>query len=366
MTFQPTGAILAALTTSIPETIGEVRNWDYRFCWLRDASMSVDTLLKVGHYKSAQGFLSYIKGILQSKHDSFQIMYGIRGERALTEIDLPHLTGYFKSRPVRIGNAAYTQKQNDVFGYLLNVIYQYYVFFPGTLDEIEEMWETVRNIARTVSVQWEKPDKGIWEIRQGEKHFVFSKVMSWVAMDRATKIAKVLNKNFYAEAWQHVADDIKKDVLINGWKEELQTFTQTYCNSDLDASLLLMAEYGFIDAGDIKFKNTVTAVKNALYYNGLMYRYINADDFGHPTSSFTICTFWLIQALYKIGETEEAMAIFDNLLACRNHLGLLSEDIDFDTKRLLGNFPQAYSHLALINTAKLFSEEKNVSKFIKP
>jgi alpha,alpha-trehalase len=366
MTFQPTGAILAALTTSIPETIGEVRNWDYRFCWLRDASMSVDTLLKVGHYKSAQGFLGYIKRILQSKHDSFQIMYGIRGERALIEVDLPHLTGYFKSRPVRIGNAAYTQKQNDVFGYLLNVIYQYYVFFPGTLDEIEEMWETVRNIARTVSVQWEKPDKGIWEIRHGEKHFVFSKVMSWVAMDRATRIAKVLNKSFYAEVWQNVADNIKKDVLSNGWKEELQTFTQTYCNSDLDASLLLMAEYGFIDAGDVKFKNTVKAVKNALYHNGLMYRYINADDFGHPTSSFTICTFWLIQALYKTGETEEAMAIFDNLLVCRNHLGLLSEDIDFVTKRLLGNFPQAYSHLALINTAKLFSEEKNVSRFIKP
>jgi len=185
-------------------------------------------------------------------------------------------------------------------------------------------------------------------------------------MDRATKIAKVLNKSFYAEVWQHVADDIKKDVLTNGWKEELQTFTQTYCNSDMDASLLLMAEYDFIDAGDIKYKKTVIAVKNALYHNGLMYRYINADDFGHPTSSFTICTFWLIQALYKTGATEEAMGIFDNLLACRNHLGLLSEDIDFATKRLLGNFPQAYSHLALINTAKLFSEEKYVSKFIKP
>jgi len=146
----------------------------------------------------------------------------------------------------------------------------------------------------------------------------------------------------------------------------LQTFTQTYCNSDLDASLLLMAEYGFIDAGDIKYKKTVTAVKNALFYNGLMYRYINADDFGKPTSSFTICTFWLVQALYKTGNTEEAKIIFDNLLACANHLGLFSEDIDFDTKRLLGNFPQAYSHLALINTARLFSEEVYISKFIKP
>ena len=365
MTFQSTGAILAALTTSIPETIGEVRNWDYRFCWLRDASMSVDTLLKMGHYKSAQGFLGYIKRILQSKHDSFQIMYGIRGERALIEADLPHFSGYSKSTPVRIGNAAYFQRQNDVFGYLLNVIYQYYVFFPGTLDEIEEMWATVRNIARTVSEQWGNPDKGIWEIRNDEKHFVFSKVMSWVAMDRATKIADLLNKKYYAEIWQGIANDIKEDVLKNGWKEEQQSFTQTYCNSDLDASLLLMAEYGFIDADDIKYKKTVIAVKNALFYNGLMYRYINSDDFGKPTSSFTICTFWLIQALYKIGNTGDAKIIFDNLLACGNHLGLFSEDIDFASKRLLGNFPQAYSHLALINTARLFSEEKSISKFIK-
>jgi len=366
MTFQSTGAILAALTTSIPETIGEVRNWDYRFCWLRDASMSVDTLLKMGHYKSAQGFLGYIKRILQSKHDSFQIMYGIRGERALIEADLPHFSGYSKSTPVRIGNAAYSQRQNDVFGYLLNVIYQYYVFFPGTLDEIEEMWATVRNITRTVSEQWGNPDKGIWEIRNDAKHFVFSKVMSWVAMDRASKIADLLNKKYYAEIWLGIANDIKEDVLKNGWKEEQQSFTQTYCNSDLDASLLLMAEYGFIDADDIKYKKTVIAVKTALFHNGLMYRYINTDDFGKPTSSFTICTFWLIQALYKIGNIEDAKIIFDNLLACGNHLGLFSEDIDFASKRLLGNFPQAYSHLALINTARLFSDEKSISKFIKP
>ena len=366
MSFEPSGAILAALTTSIPETIGEVRNWDYRFCWLRDASMSIDTLIKMGHRKSAQGFLSYIKGILKSKHDSFQIMYGIRGERELTETDLPNLAGYENSKPVRIGNAAYFQRQNDVFGYLLNVIYQYYAFFPGTLDEIEDMWEIVRNIARTVSIHWEKPDKGIWEIRNDEKHFVFSKVMSWVAMDRAAKIADLLNKKFYAKSWRDIANEIKADVLKNGWKDTIQTFTQTYCNSDLDASLLLMAEYGFIDFKDEKYQKTVIAVKNTLYHNDLMYRYINHDDFGKQSSSFTICTFWLIQALFKIGLKEEARLIFDKLLRCGNHLGLYSEDIDFNTKRLLGNFPQAYSHLALINTATLFSEEKFVSKFIKP
>jgi GH15 family glucan-1,4-alpha-glucosidase len=366
MSYQPTGAVLAALTTSIPETIGDVRNWDYRFCWLRDASMSLETLIKMGHKYSAQRFLVYLKGILKSKNDSFQIMYGIRGERELVETELSHLDGYENSKPVRIGNAAYSQRQNDVFGYLVNIIHQYYEFFPGTLDEIEDMWEIVRNISRTISTHWEKPDKGIWEIRSDEKHYVFSKVMSWVAMDRASKIARLLNKPYYTEAWRSIADDIKEDVFRKGWNEKLQTFTQTYSNHDLDASLLLMAEYGFLEADDPRYQKTVLAVKNALLYNGLVYRYKNPDDFGKPTSSFTICTFWLIQALLRIGMKDDAKTLFESLLACGNHLGLFSEDIDFSTKRLLGNFPQAYSHLALINTAVLFSEEKYISKFIKP
>jgi alpha,alpha-trehalase len=366
MSYQPTGAVLAALTTSIPETIGDVRNWDYRFCWLRDASMSLETLIKMGHYYSAQRFLDYLKRILKSKNDSFQIMYGIRGERELIETELSHLSGYENSKPVRIGNAAYSQRQNDVFGYLLNIIHQYYEFFPGALDEIEDIWEIVRNISLTVSTHWEKPDKGIWEIRADEKHYVFSKVMSWVAMDRATKIAYALNKPHYAETWEGIAHDIKEEVLKKGWNEDLQTFTQTYCNSELDASLLLMAEYGFIAADDIRYQKTVMAVKNALFYDGLVYRYKVPDDFGKPMSSFTICTFWLVQALFRIGSKEDAKSIFDNLLAYGNHLGLFSEDIHFSTKRLLGNFPQAYSHLALINTATLFSEEKLIPKSIKP
>jgi alpha,alpha-trehalase len=366
MSYHSTGAVLAAITTSIPESIGKERNWDYRFCWLRDASMSIETLLKMGHYNAAQRFMIYIKGILKSKHDSFQIMYGIRGERELAETVLTHLSGYENSKPVRIGNAAFSQRQNDVFGYLLNVIYQYYQFFPGTLDEIEDMWEVVRNISRTVSTHWEKPDRGIWEIRNVENHFVSSKVMSWVAMDRASKIAVLLNKTYYAETWRGIADDIKNDVLNKGWNKQLHTFTQTYSNSELDASLLLMAEYGFISADDPKYQKTVMAVKNELFQNGLIYRYKNTDDFGKPTSSFTICSFWLVQGLFRIGMKDEAKSIFENLLTCGNHVGLFSEDIDFSTKRLLGNFPQAYSHLALINTAILFSEEKFTSKFIKP
>ena len=366
MSYQPTGAVLAALTTSIPETIGDVRNWDYRFCWLRDASMSLETLIKMGHFYSAQRFLDYLKRILKSKNDSFQIMYGIRGERDLSETELSHLSGYENSKPVRIGNAAYSQRQNDVFGYLLNIIHQYYEHFPGTLDELEDIWEIVRNISRTISTHWEKPDKGIWEIRADEKHYVFSKVMSWVAMDKAAKIASALNKSYYAETWRGIANDIKEDVLKNGWNEDLQSFSQTYNNSELDASLLLMAEYGFISADDIRYKRTVIAVKNALFYEGLVYRYKTPDDFGKPMSSFTICTFWLVQALFRIGMKEDAKNIFENLLTYGNHLGLFSEDIHFSSKRLLGNFPQAYSHLALINTAIMFSEEKFIPKYIRP
>jgi len=190
--------------------------------------------------------------------------------------------------------------------------------------------------------------------------------MCWVAMDRAARIALMLNRNNYAETWREVADDIREDVFSKGWNKSLGTFTQSYGSPDLDASLLLMAEYGFIDPLDERYVNTVRSVKAALFNEGLVYRYRNRDDFGQPTSSFTICTFWLIQALFRIGMKEEAKELFDSLLTYGNHLGLFSEDIDFRTKRLLGNFPQAYSHLALINTAVLFSAEKTVSRFIKP
>ena len=366
MSFHPTGAVLAALTTSIPETIGEVRNWDYRFCWLRDASMSIETLMDMGHYGAARRFMVFIKGILKTKQDKFQIMYGIRGERVLHEEELSHLAGYENSKPVRIGNAAYFQKQNDVYGYLMNVILQYYKFFPGTLDEIEDIWEVVRNIIRAVIADWKNPDNGIWEIRNSDKHFVFSKVMCWVTLDRGIKIAHLLDMKEYAKLWKKEAERIKKDILENGWNEQLQSFTQTYNETDLDASLLLMEEYGFISGTDERYKKTVSAIKEGLFYKGLMYRYINADDFGRLSSSFTICTFWLIRGLFVTGEIEEAKEIFDKIVGYSNHLGLFSEDLDFETKRQLGNFPQAYSHLALINTAELFSEERHLSKFIRP
>jgi len=234
------------------------------------------------------------------------------------------------------------------------------------LDEIEDIWEVVRTIIRAVIADWEKPDNGIWEIRNSDKHFVFSKVMCWVTLDRGVKIAQLLNKKEYVKRWRIEANRIKNDVLINGWNEELQSFTQTYHETDMDASLLLMEEYGFISANDERFKKTVQAIKKELFYNGLMYRYVNADDFGRLSSSFTICTFWLIHALFVTGETEEAEDIFGKIVGYSNHLGLFSEDLDFKTKRQLGNFPQAYSHLALINTAILFSEHRHLSRFIRP
>lgn len=366
MSYQRSGAVLAALTTSLPESIGEVRNWDYRFCWLRDASMSIETLVKVGHRGAAERFIAFITGILYSKYDRFQIMYGIRGERVLTEYDLPHLAGYKNSKPVRVGNDAYHQMQNDSFGYLMDVIYQYYLYFPGTLDEIEDMFEVVKNIVRTVMEDWRKPDKGIWEIRGDEKHFVLSKVMCWVALDRAEKIAVMLQKGGYAEKWRCEAELIKTDVFMQGWKEEIQSFSQTYCNTELDSSLLLMEVYGFINATDPRYKQTVDAIYRKLMYKGLMFRYNNVDDFGIPSSAFTICTFWMVRALYVTGRQAEALTLFETLLSYSNHLGLFSEDLDFDTKSQLGNFPQAYSHLALINTAMLFGEEKRLSKFIRP
>ena len=366
MCYESSGAIMAALTTSIPETIGEVRNWDYRFCWIRDASMSIETLIELGHHSTAKRFMSFVKDILKSKSDSLQIMYGIDGSRTLKEEILPHLAGYENSQPVRIGNAAYFQKQNDTFGYLMDVIHSYYFRFPGTLRELEEMWEVVKSIIRTVYIVWRNPDQSIWEFRNIEKHFVFSKVMCWVALDRAIEIAKLLNQADYVSAWQKEAMAIKEDVMLNGWNDQIQSFTQAYDNTHMDSSLLLMEQYGFIDAGNDRYIKTVKRIKDELYHNGLMYRYKVDDDFGLPSSAFTICTFWLTRALFMIGEKGEARKIFDQLLTYSNHLGLFSEDLDFETKRMMGNFPQAYSHLALIKTALLFSEERRYINFIKP
>jgi GH15 family glucan-1,4-alpha-glucosidase len=352
------GAILAALTTSLPETIGEVRNWDYRFCWIRDASMVVKIMTLLGHYKMASQYLKFVIDLLPDKGEKMQIMYGIHGEKKLYESELSHLSGYEGSKPVRIGNAAYVQKQNDIYGILMDVILQQFELFASGLEHSEDLWTIVRNIVRVVEENWQLPDKGIWEIRNEDRHFTFSKVMCWVAIDRAIKVAEILRQESYIKPWIELRDEIKSDISKHAWSEEKQAYTQAYGSEDLDASVLLMESYGFIEALDPAYKSTVLAIQKELEHNGLMFRYKNRDDFGEPSSAFTICSFWLINSLYKIGHKKEARDRFKRILRYSNHLGLYSEDLDFNTKRLLGNMPQAYSHLALIETAFTLSGDQ--------
>lgn len=351
LSFQKSGAVLAALTTSLPETIGEVRNWDYRFCWIRDASMVVKIMKKLGHDSVSRRYLNFITNIMPDKDEKMQIMYGINGEKNLSEYELDHLSGYENSKPVRIGNAAYKQKQNDIYGILLDVIYEQFKIHKTSLMHSEELWTIVRNVAKIVEQNWQKPDKGIWEMRSEDKHFTFSKVLCWTAIDRALRIAVMLNQKQYIKHWIALRKEISDDIMEKAWSEKKQAYTQAYGSEDLDSAVLLMESYGFITGTDPRYISTVEAIQKELEYNGLMYRYKNNDDFGKPKSSFTICNFWLINALIKIGRKEEAEKKFNEMLGYANHLGLFSEDIDFDTKRLLGNFPQAYSHLALIETA---------------
>jgi alpha,alpha-trehalase len=355
LSFDKTGAVLAAVTTSLPETIGEIRNWDYRFCWLRDASMVIKVMTMLGHRKSSERFLNFIIDVVDDKDEKIQIMYGINRQKNLHEYILSHLSGYENSSPIRIGNAAYKQKQHDIYGILMDVIYQQFRLFDTTLLNREELWTITRSIVRIVGKNWYKPDRGIWEIRTEQRHFTFSKLLCWVAIDRAIKVGEQLNQKEHLDKWRKLREQIRENILGNAWNEIAQAYTQAYGFDDLDASTLLMESFGFMHADDPRYISTVNATYKELMRNGLMYRYKNRDDFGKPNSSFTICTFWMIQALFKTGHKEQAKEMFDTLLSYGNHLGLFSEDIDFETKRLLGNFPQAYSHLALIETAFLFN-----------
>jgi alpha,alpha-trehalase len=351
LTFQKTGAIIAAITTSIPEALGEKRNWDYRYCWIRDSSMIVKTLLSTGHFVSAERFLNFILSVNEGKHEDIRIMYGIRGEKKLQEKTLHHLKGYKNCKPVRIGNSAYIQKQNDIYGILIDAIYLSITKFPATLDTAEELWTFVRGMIAMVAENWEKPDRGIWEIRKENRHFVFSKVLSWVALDRGCKIARIVGMHDYEEEWSVLKEKIRKDIYLNGWDPELKAFTQSYGSRSLDASILLIEDYGFIEASDPMFVSTVIAIRANLSEDGMMYRYKNEDDFGKPNNSLIICTFWLIDALCKIGLNGEAEVLFEKMLKSSNHLGLFSEHIDVKTGELLGNFPQGYSHIGLIKAA---------------
>lgn len=365
LTYDKSGAVLAAATTSLPETIGEVRNWDYRFCWIRDASMVIKVVSELGHKNSARRYLQFIIDLMPDKDEKLQIMYGINKEKNLTEKTLDHLEGYRGSKPVRIGNAAYKQKQNDIYGILMDVIYEQLAKFSNDIENGEELWSITKGIVWIVSKHWREPDKGIWEFRGEDRHFTFSKVLCWVAIDRAIKVAKIFGKERKIQKWTALEQEMKEDIHQHAWNSDINAFVQSYGSSHLDASVLLMESYGFINARDPKFVSTVRAIEEDLSNDGLLYRYKNEDDFGLPSSSFTICTFWFINSLFKIGKEEKALAHFERLLGYSNHLGLFSEDIDFKTKRLLGNFPQAYSHLALIECAINFSRKKSEVKILE-
>lgn len=365
LSYDETGAVLAAATTSLPEVVGEIRNWDYRFCWIRDASMVIKVVSELGHKRMARRFLNFIIGLMPDKDEKLQIMYGIHREKELTEETLDHLEGYKGSKPVRIGNAAYQQVQNDMYGILMDVIYNLIEAHPLDTENGEKLWGITKGIVWIVEQHWQEPDKGIWEFRSENKHFTFSKVLCWTAIDRALKVAELLNKHHKMEKWKPLETKIREDIMDRAWNKKKQAFTQFYGSEHMDASVLLMESYGFIAADDPKYISTVHAVEEDLCNEGLLYRYTNEDDFGEPASSFTICTFWFINSLYKIGEKEKALTHFEKVLGYSNHLGLFSEDIDFKTKRLLGNFPQGYSHLALIQCAVNFSEETEESVLSK-
>ena len=356
LAYQGTGAILAAATTSLPETIGDVRNWDYRYCWIRDASMTISVLTKLGHYNVAKRFLQFILDIVPFKDEKIQIMYGIHRQKILAERELDWLSGYEGSRPVRAGNAAYKQKQNDIYGIVMDVIYQSLKVFGQTLDNKEQLWTVVRSLVRHVANNWHNLDSGIWEFRTRRHHFTFSKILCWVAMDRATRIARFFGKTTDARHYHKLTGRIKADVLARGRDPETGALTQFYESRSLDSANLLAEHYGFLTATDPVYVSTVNQTYERLCHDGLTYRYLGRDDFGTPRSSFTVCTFWMIKALYRIGRKDLAKELFEKTLTYGNHLGLFSEDIDIETKRLLGNFPQGYSHLALIDAAMTLSD----------
>jgi GH15 family glucan-1,4-alpha-glucosidase len=359
LAYQKTGAILAAATTSLPETIGEVRNWDYRYCWLRDASMTISILARLGHYSVAERFLQFILDIIPFKDEKIQIMYSISHRRRLTEKELPWLEGYEGSKPVRVGNAAVKQKQNDIYGVVLDVIYESLTIFHESLNNKEDLWTVVRTLARHVRNNWKKLDSGIWEFRTEQKHFTFSKILCWVGMDRAVRIAKFFGKEQDVKDYAYWRDQIKADILKKGRDSHTNALTQFYGSTSMDAANLLAQQYGFLSSKDPVYIDTVLHTYDKLSKDGLMYRYNSPDDFGQPKSSFTVCTFWMIKSLYLIGREKEAIEMFEQVLKYSNHLGLFSEDIDFKSKRLLGNFPQGYSHIALIDTALTLSKSPN-------
>ena len=357
LTFEPTGALVAAPTTSLPETIGGVRNWDYRYCWLRDATFTLYAFLLLGDRGAARAFWDWVtRSCAGNAPDALQIMYGVHGERDLDERTLDHLAGYRDSRPVRVGNGAHGQRQLDVFGELLDAYWLYDRF----CHECEvapmaapELLALLRGVADTIVEVWREPDQGIWEARNEPRHYVYSKVMCWVGLDRAVKLAERGPARFDGDVgrWATERDAIRADVLTHGYKPAVGAFTMAYDGEELDAAVLRLPLVGFLPAADPRMRATIELIRDRLGSDGLVRRYEAVADDGLPPGegAFAICTFWLVDCLTALGEIDEARALFERMLGYASDLGLFGEEIDPATGTALGNYPQAFTHLALID-----------------
>jgi GH15 family glucan-1,4-alpha-glucosidase len=351
LTYAPTGAIVAAPTTSLPETIGGARNWDYRYTWLRDASFTLYSLLILGFTQEAEAFMGWIDARCHElkENGSLQPMYTIDGGHDLTEISLDHLSGYRDSRPVRIGNGAYKQKQLDIYGELMDSVY----LFNKYKDISYDLWRNLRRLLDWLSTHWEEPDEGIWEVRGGPKHFLHSRVMSWVAFDRALRIARHRGLPAPMMDWMRTSADIYEQVMQQGWNEKVHSFVQYYGSDAIDASSLLMVLTKFAGPNDPRMVQTVERIQKELTSDSHVYRYDPkkaADDgLGSAEGSFSMCSFWMTEALAREGKIEAARFMLEKMLTYSNHVGLFSEEIG-PTGEALGNFPQAFTHLSLIST----------------
>ncbi|MGN6170302.1 MAG: glycoside hydrolase family 15 protein [Solirubrobacteraceae bacterium] len=362
LTYRPTGAIVAAPTTSLPETIGGERNWDYRYAWIRDASLTLEALYIGACSDEAEDFVSFMTSSACGRADerSLQIMYGIAGEHDLAERELPHLRGWRDSAPVRVGNGAWVQTQLDVYGELLNSLYLYREHLGELHPEIQRF---IADLANTAARRWIETDAGMWEMRGEPRYHLSSKVLCWVALDRAISLAPKLGTHAEIERWTAERDKIREAVLSRGWSEKRQAFAQSFDSDELDAAQLLMPIVGFLPATDARMRSTIEAIARELTADGLVLRYRNqdgpnADGLTGAEGTFVICSFWLVSALAKAGEVRRATALFDRLVSCANDLGLLAEEIDAATGELLGNFPQAFSHVGLITAAWEIDKER--------
>jgi len=354
-TFEDTGAVIAAMTTSIPEAPNSGRNWDYRYCWLRDSYFTIQGLNSLGATKTMSAYLRYVLNVSYDSTESLQPLYSITGKSKLTEWQVDSLPGYRGMGPVRVGNQAYEQVQNDVYGAVVLSATQY--FFDERMPEpaTVENFERLEVLGEKAAELFDKPDAGLWEYRGRQRVHTFSSVMCWAACDHLAKVSRHFRLDDRTRHWQGKADRIHAVICANAWDEKQQAFTESFGRPELDASMLLLNHLGFLKADDPRFLSTVNAIESQLRRGDHLFRYGVPDDFGEPENAFNICTFWYIDALAATGRKEEARELFEKMLDCRNSLGLLSEDLDPKTHELWGNFPQTYSMVGIINAAMRLS-----------